>query len=143
MKRYISDLYALCSEPVHQLIGKVEPRRGSGSRAELVAVNGLVTLAVLKLLGDVGGKRHLSDLVKRREEVFVAVKVDYPVAVVLYFDHRCRQKSFAEGEFCAFLCLSAGLAEGLPTVARYLLEQKELDPCAGVLNSVDPRGQYP
>ena len=85
VQRDFGDVNAFVLCAVQQLRRKVKAgcRRSSG--AQILAVDGLITLFILKLRCYVWGERHLTNLIENSINIFLAVKFDDAVAVLFYF----------------------------------------------------------
>ena len=82
MERHISDVHSFCTDPIQQFIREMQSRCRSGGRAEFMRIDRLVALLILELCGDVGGQRHLTDLIEGSIDVFLTLQLDDPVAVL-------------------------------------------------------------
>ncbi len=87
MEGNIGKVYALAFQIRKHFPGKVKSRRGSRRGAELTAVDGLVTLLIGQLFGNIGGQGHLSNLVQYRKKTALTVKFCNAVAALHGFQN--------------------------------------------------------
>ena len=130
VKRHIRNIYSPRSEVVHLLDGEVKPRSRRGGRTRLAGIDGLVSLFIFKLFGDVRRQRHLADLIKNGKKALLTVKFRNPVAVLHNVEDLSRELSSAEDKSCADLRLFPGAAEDLPDILLFLLKKQEFDEAA-------------
>ena len=141
VQRHRRDVDPLCADLVQQFVGEVQPRGRCSGRTQLVGIDGLVALVVLKLRGDVGRQRHVADLLEHRVDAFPLVgKADQAVAALHRLQHLAGHQSVAKGELDPRLCLFTGFDQRFPDVLLLLFQQQHLDVPAGVgLDAVQAR----
>ena len=141
VQRHRRDVDPLCADLVQQFVGEVQPRGRCSGRTQLVGIDGLVALVVLKLRGDVGRQRHVADLLEHRVDAFPLVgKADQAVAALHRLQHLAGHQPVAKGELDPRLCLFTGFDQRFPDVLLLLFQQQHLDVPAGVgLDAVQAR----
>ena len=141
VQRHRRDVDPLCADLVQQFVGEVQPRGRCSGRTQLVGIDGLVALVVLKLRGDVGRQRHVADLLEHRVDAFPLVgKADQAVAALHRLQHLAGHQPIAKGELDPRLCLFTGFDQRFPDVLLLLFQQQHLDVPAGVgLDAVQAR----
>ena len=141
VQRHRRDVDPLCADLVQQFVGEVQPRGRCSGRTQLVGIDGLVALVVLKLRGDVGRQRHVADLLEYRVDAFPLVgKADQAVAALHRLQHLAGHQPVAKGELDPRLCLFTGFDQRFPDVLLLLFQQQHLDVPAGVgLDAVQAR----
>ena len=83
VERYKRSVNAFLAELCKHVFGKMKSRSRSGGRAYLVGIDGLLSVLVLQLFGNVRRQRHLTDTVKHfKYAVAVIGKLGYPVAAL-------------------------------------------------------------
>ena len=108
-----------------------------------MGIDRLVALLILELCGDIGGERHLTDLVEGGIDVFLTLQFNDSVAVVYDVDDLGFEQPVAENELRADLRFLTGLDQRFPAIAAELLQQQEFDLRAGILlDAVDTRGDH-
>ena len=141
MQRYRRDVDPLCADLVQQFVGEVQSRGRCCGRTQLVGIDGLVALVVLKLRGDVGRQWHVADLLEHRVDAFPLVgKADQAIAALHRLQYLAGHQPVAKGELDPRLCLFAGFDQRFPNVLPLLFQQQHLDVTAGVgLDAVQAR----
>ena len=120
-------VYSPGTQVVKHFICKVQSCGGSCGRAKLVGIYCLIALLILQLFGDVGRKRHLTDIFKGSEEIALALKLCNAVAALNSLKYLSLQPAVAERKACAGLCLFAGTDKYLPKLIAFLFKEQELD----------------
>ena len=117
---------------------------GCGGRTVKFGVYRLVTVFVLKLMGDVGRQRHLAQTVKNLFPDPVIEKADQTVSVLHHFLHLRMQKTVSKHQSGAGSCFLSGLYQAFPHIARTAFEQQHLHRAAGLLaHAHKPGRNYP
>ena len=131
---------ALSPDALEKLGGKMKSCGGSGCRALLLSVYGLVIALVLEPLGDIGRQGHIAyrveHLVYGLIFLCVVVESDYTVATV---DNVCdgSLKYAAEVEGRADLSSLAGANERLPLAAVEHAEEQKLHGCTCLFGNAE------
>ena len=130
MKRDVGGVNALVSELFEHVLREVQTRGGSGGGAGLAAVDSVVAVLVLELLGDVGRERHLTYAVEDIEEIPLEREADKAVSLVHDVEY-LSGKPLREIDDRAGLEALSGVHQGLPFGEAQTLEQQELNVGAG------------
>ena len=129
---------ALGLDSLEELIRKVKSRSGSGSRALLLSVYGLVVALVLELLGYVGGQGHIAYCVKNLIHglVFIGIVIEsYHTVATVNNVGNSRLEYATKVEAGANLCSLAGTDERFPLTAIEHSEEQKLHRSACLFGS--------
>ena len=130
MKRDVGGVNALVSELSEHVLREVQTRGGSGGGAGLAAVDSVVAVLVLELLGDVGRERHLTYAVEDIKEIPLEREADKAVSLVHDVEYLSGKPLREIDDRAGFQTLS-GVYQGLPFGEAQTLEQQELNVGAG------------
>ena len=136
VKRDLAVAYAHSLDALDELLCEMKSCGGSGGRALLLCIDGLVVALALESLGDVGRKRHIADLVEHLVDalIFRGVVVESDGSVASLNDARDGGgENSAEVEGRALLGTLAGAHESLPLARIESAKQKKLHIRAGLL----------
>ena len=138
----VGGVNALIRELSEYVLGEVKPGGGGGGGAGFPAVDRVVSVLILELLGDVGRKRHLTYPVENVEEMPLKGKADHAVAIVNDVQY-LGGKSLGEIHDRAGLQALSGVDEGLPLGQAQPLQQKEFNvAAAAALRAVNTRREH-
>ena len=130
MKRDVGGVNALVSELSEHVLREMQTRGGSGGGAGLAAVDSVVAVLVLELLGDVGRERHLTYAVEDIKEISLEREADKAVSLVHNVEYLSGKPLREIDDRAGFQALS-GVHQGLPFGEAQTLEQQELNVGAG------------
>ena len=143
MQRYIAQLHAFGGDLFHQFPGKMQAGGGGRGAADFPGIDGLVPLAVLQLLLDVGRQRHFTQPLQHLQEDALIIKADDAVAALRHALHGGLQFSIAEKDLRAGPGLPARAAEAFPAALPQVPQQHQLHAAAGGPGADQPGRQHP
>lgn len=88
MKSDTGDLHAAVLNFFQQLLCKMQSGCRRCRRALVLCLNGLITVFILKLMGNVGRQRHLTKLIQNLLKNTVIGKLDQTVSLIYNIQHR-------------------------------------------------------
>ena len=143
MQRHVAQLHALGGDLLHQFLGKMQPGGGGSGAADFPGIDGLIPLAVLQLLLDIGRQRHFAQPLQHLQEDALIIKADDAVAALRHALHGSLQFPVAEKDLRAGLGLSSGAAETFPAALPQIPQQHQLHAAAGGPGADQPGRQHP
>ena len=99
----------------------------------MLRIDGLIPVLVLELMGNVRRQGHLAQLIQNFLKNTVVGEFDQTVALIHYVQHFSHEKTVAEGNLRARLCLFARFHQRLPHISFSAFQQKNLDLGLGTL----------
>ena len=135
--------HAHLADTLQQLLGEVQTRGGSGGRALLFRIDGLVVVLFLQLFRYVGRQGHISYLVEHLVDILIffgiVIEPDGAVAPIHDIgDGGAEDPSEAEGG--ADLCPLSGADEGLPLATLQRAQEEQLHIRAGLVGLSEKPG---
>ncbi len=144
MKGYFRNGNAFLPDFFQQLWRKMQPGRGGRCRTVIFCIYRLIPVLVLKLMGNIGRQRHLSQPIQNRFKNSLISKLNQPVALFCNFQHFSRQNPAAKKNFSARPCLFSRFYQSFPNIILSSFQQQDFhfSFCAFPL-SKEPRWDYP
>ena len=124
-----------------EFFGKMQACGGCSRRALMLGINRLIAVLILQLMGDVGRKGHLAQLVQNLLENTLIMELDEPVSFFYHVQHGAGEKSVAELNHRARLAFLSGFHQGLPDIILLAGQEKHFDFGAGVGLCADQPGR--
>ena len=135
---------ALCLNSLKQLVCEMKSCGGSSGRALLLGIHGLVIILVFKLLGDIGGKRHIAYCIKHLVDIliFFGVILEFYGTVTALNDRGDGGvKNVREIKTCTHLGSLAGTYKGFPLTVFKHTEKEKLDVSACLIGLAKESGR--
>ena len=138
MEGHSGNLHSLCLNLLQQFIGEMKTGRRCSRRTVMLCIDGLITVLILQHMGNVGGQRHLAQLIQHFLKNALVFELNQSISLLDHIHYRSNQFSVTEGNYRARLCFLSGLHQGLPDIIFLSFQQKHLDACTGpFLHSVE------
>jgi len=123
----------LIADARHQILGEMQARRGCRRRSVFTGIDGLITIIVLKPLGNIGRQRHEADDVQQLVDigifVVIVLKADQAVSFLHNVGDLTQKETVTKDQSATDTRTLAGFYQRLPHIKRMRAQQKQLDPC--------------
>ena len=133
---YLTVANALLTDFLKQLVGKVQTCGGSGGRALLLCVNGLIILFIFKLFRNIRRQRHIADGIENLVDILILLAVvlkSYGTVTAVYDRGNGGAKNSTKIKACANLRALAGANQGLPLAVFQHTKEQKLHITAGLI----------
>ena len=140
VERDMNDVNAHFFDLLQEFLREMQARCRCRGASVVLSVDRLIAVPVLQLVGDVGRKRHLSQLIQDLLEDPVVAELDKAVSFLRLSDDGPLQEPAAEAHHSAGAALLSRLHQGLPNVVLLPREKQHLDLRAGALFLADQPG---
>ena len=104
-----------------QLLCKMQSCRRRSCRAFKFCIYRLITVFVLKLMGNIGRQRHFTEGIQHLFPDPIIKKLHQAISIFLHIQNLCTQTSVAKDDLCTGAQLFAGLYEGFPDIVFHPL----------------------